>query len=633
MRIARYTSAPARRWPSNVRYWLIKGLSGSGLTACLIAILLAVSVHRVALAEALPPPADQVFHLSAKRGPTGEIIVDWSIASGAYLYRDSLTAVSEGSDLALATPKAETKDDPNFGPVEVYHRDVVATLAKPPATGTITLQARGCAEQGICYPIVEKTLDAATLAITDDAGTPDAAAKPAPNEPPSQSVSTAAQPLWAEAPPSLPVQNEGRLAHLMQGDTLPMLLAFLGFGILLAFTPCVFPMLPILSGLILGTNGRQSLRRSLILSASYVLAAAAAYGMIGLIAGSTGANLQLSLQNPAVLIVSALLFAILALPMFGLFEIRLPTRWQWAHRQSRQRGTVLGAAALGFGSALVVSPCVTPPLAAAILYAGQTGDAIKGGAALFALGVGMGLPLVAFALFGASVLPKAGAWLAAVRPAFGVIFLGIAILIVSRLVDAPVALALWGTLAIGSGVFLGAFDRHGPGAGRLVRLRQTTGLIGCLYGALLIIGASAGAEDPFKPLGFLVRASETSPIAAARPDIRVSSLAELSAALASEPPSHAALLSFTANWCTSCKSNEAVMRDPAVRAKLRALGVIDADVTEANDATRKLMARYAVVGPPTLLLIDRDGHEIPGSRLTGPLTTDTLSATLAKTGT
>lgn len=601
---------------------IIRRLGSGGLIASLTASSLGVFLQSEAIAVDLPPPADQVFHLAAKNGNAGEIIIDWSIAPGAYLYRDSLTAASDGRDLGLTTPKAETKDDPNFGPVEIYHHDVVATLSKPPATGTITLQARGCAEQGICYPIVEKTLDVATLAISGDD-----------TDAPAQSVGTSAQPLWAEAPPSLPPQNEGRLARLMQGDTLPMLLAFLGFGILLAFTPCVFPMLPILSGLILGTNGRQSLRRSLALSASYVLAAAAAYGMIGLVAGWTGSNLQLSLQSPAVLIVSALLFAILALSMFGLFEIRLPTRWQRVHRPNRARGTILGAAALGFGSALVVSPCVTPPLAAAILYAGQTGDAIKGGAALFALGVGMGLPLVAFALFGVSVLPRAGAWLTAVRPVFGVIFLGIAILIVSRLIDAQVALALWGTLAIGSGIFLGAFDRHGSGAGSFVRLRQTTGVICCLYGALLIIGASAGADDPFKPLGFLAHARETASVATARPEIRVSSLADLSAALASEPSSHPTVLSFTANWCTSCKSNEAVMRDPAVRTKLEALGVIDADITEANDATRKLMARYAVVGPPTLLLVDHNGHEIAGSRLTGPLTPDTLSATLAKTGT
>jgi thiol:disulfide interchange protein DsbD len=631
MHITHSVSAPGSSGRSRSERQQMDGLNQSSLAAGVLALCVLALVQSTAGAAEPPLPADQVFHLAAKRGSAGEIVFDWSVASGAYLYRDSLSAASDGHDLALTTPPAETKDDPNFGPVEVYHREVIATLAKPPATGTITLSARGCAEQGICYPVIEKTVDAATLAISSDDGTPT-----------STSISTVAsasgsdtpeQPLWSDAPPSLSPQPEGNLAGLMRGDAVPMLLAFLGFGILLAFTPCVFPMLPILSGLILGTNGRQSLRRSLTLSASYVVAAAAAYAMIGLMAGWTGSNLQLSLQSPAVLLVSAGLFVLLALSMFGLFEIWLPERWQRAHRRNRQRGTVLSAAALGFGSALVVSPCVTPPLAAAILYAGQTGDAIRGGAALFALGIGMGLPLVAFALFGASVLPKAGAWLAAVRPVFGVVFLGIAILIVSRLVAAPIALAFWGTLAIGSGIFLGAFDRHGPGAGRSTRLRQTTGLIGCLYGALLVIGASAGAEDPFRPLGFLARASETSPVAALKPDIRVSSLAELAAALASERQPSVTLLSFTANWCTSCKSNEAVMRDPAVRAKLQALDVIDADVTEANDATRKLMARYAVVGPPTLLLIDRDGHEIAGSRLTGPLTLDTLTATLEKTGT
>lgn len=230
MRIGRFLSVQARLCRSNVRRWLRTDLGGSGLKAGLMAISLALSAHSEASAADLPPPADQVFHLTATRGTSGKIILDWSISSGAYLYRDSLTAASEGRDLALETPKGETKDDPNFGPVEVYHRDAVATIARPPATGTITLQARGCAEQGICYPIVEKTLDVATLAISGDDTEAPATAAPTT---PAPSTAATAPPLWTEAPPSLSPQNEGmdRLARLVHANMLPIALA--GFGLLL----------------------------------------------------------------------------------------------------------------------------------------------------------------------------------------------------------------------------------------------------------------------------------------------------------------------------------------------------------------------------------------------------------------
>ena len=564
-----------------------------------------------------PRAADKTFQLSVDRSDAHELTLHWTIAPDSYLYRDSLRAKLNGQDVALILPKGDAKDDPNFGAVEVYHGSVEARLQGLPASGQMEVVSRGCAEQGICYPPQAKVIDLQTLAIQDLK--PDVGGARIENRTPilvSAAVETGA---------------EEDLSALLGGGLLPILAAFLGFGLLLSLTPCVFPMIPILSAMLAGAGSKLSAGRGFMLSLTYALAMATAYALVGFVAGMTGANLQAALQTPWALGLTAALFVALSLSMFGFFDLALPAGLAARLSGRGGRGSLVGAALLGFGSALIVGPCVTPPLAAAMLFAVQTGEAGKGAAALFALGLGMGLPLVAVGTFGAGILPKAGSWLDRVKPIFGAVFLAIAIMLVARLMPEPATLALWGTFAIGIAVFVGAFDRLEASSGWTLRLGKATGVATAVYGCVLIIGATAGARDPLRPLSFLsVPVNETQTHLS---ESRVSSLAgfheALTAAAASGRP---VLVSFTADWCTVCKSNEAVMADPTILDRLKALQIIVADVTTYGEQTRALMANFAVVGPPTLFLIDSAGREISGSRLTGPFTTQNLQSRLAQAG-
>ena len=585
-----------------------------------IALLLGLfSLFAISAADAdAPREADKTFQLSVDRSSADELTLHWTIAPDSYLYRDSLHAKLNGRDLVLILPKGEAKDDPNFGAVEVYHGSVEARLLSLPASGQMEVVSRGCAEQGICYPPQAKTIDLQTLAIQD--------VKPGPG-----GTRIEAQRIPTLISAAVETGAEEDLSALLGGGLVPILIAFLGFGLLLSFTPCVFPMIPILSAMLAGAGSKLSAGRGFTLSLAYALAMATAYAVVGFVAGMTGANLQVALQTPWALGLTAALFVALSLSMFGFFDLALPAGLAMRLSGRGGRGSLVGAALLGFGSALIVGPCVTPPLAAAMLFAVQTGEAGKGAAALFALGLGMSLPLVAAGTFGAGILPKAGSWLDRVKPIFGAVFLAIAIMLVARLMPEPATLALWGTFAIGIAVFVGAFDRLESSSGWTLRLGKVAGVATAVYGCVLIIGATAGARDPLRPLSFL--AVPVSEMQTHLSESRVSSLAGFREALtAAEASGRPVLVSFTADWCTVCKSNEAVMADPAIRSRLKALPIIVADVTTYGEQTRALMTSFAVVGPPTLFLVDSAGHEISGSRLTGPFTPQNLQSRLDQAG-
>lgn len=586
----------------------------SSIKARLVLILLLplVLFPSVALAET-PPPADKVFVLDAGRDGDGAVRLSWMVAPGAYLYRDSLKASLAGRALALAPPPGETKDDPNFGPVEVYHGAVALTVPGLPTSGALDVTYQGCAETGICYPPVRSRVDLASLTVTPQ---PRASLLADAAEPPAPAVSAA------------PVVADTDADAALSSGLLAVVPAFIGFGLLLAFTPCVFPMIPILSGILVGT-GQRSIGRGFSLSATYVLAMATAYGLAGLIAGWSGANLQAFLQTPLVLGLSAAVFVALALAMFGLFELALPSviATRIAGRQVRG-GSIGGAALIGFGSALVIGPCVTPPLAAAMLYAIDTGDAARGGVALFALGLGMGLPLVLAGTFGASLLPKAGPWLASFRRIFGLIFLGVAVMLATRLTPPPAGLALWGVWGIIVATFLGAFDRMGRASPWTARLAKAAGLTAALYGAVLIVGAAGGSGDPLRPLAFLAGRGATE--TAALPLTPPSDFDRVFAAEAAG--GKPVLVLFTADWCTICKSNEKILAEPDVRDRLARTARIAVDITAQTTEAEALMTRFRVVGPPALFLLDANGREIPGSRLIGAISAADLTARLTAIG-
>jgi thiol:disulfide interchange protein DsbD len=591
---------------------------------CLLALVVLFFGH-AAFAEALPPPADKAFLVAASRADDGLLTLRWTIAPGNYLYRDSLKATLDGRDVPLATRTGDEKDDPNFGRVDVYHDEAEATVAGLPASGHLQIFYRGCAEQGICYPPLAKAIDLKTLAVSDVRQSRDSEARAE-----SSAATSGAAPVVT---PSQPSGGEaGAASTYMNGGFGSMLAAFLGFGLLLALTPCVFPMIPILSGILASSGDRLSPTRGFALSLSYVLAMSAAYAVLGLAAGWSGQNLQAALQTPWALGLMAAIFTALALSMFGLFDLQLPTGPATRLAGGRVRGGgVAGAALLGFSSALIVGPCVTPPLAAAMLYAAQTGEAGKGAAALFTLGLGMGLPIVAVGTFGARLLPRSGPWLAQVKRVFGVIFVFVSASLVTRLLPGPAALALWGTVAIGVGVFIGGFDRLRAASGWDARLGKATGLAAAVYGATLIIGFAGGATDPMRPLAFL--GSGTAPVTSSASRSEVTSLAALDRALASLAGNgRPVLVSFTARWCTVCKSNEKVLDEPSIRARLEHLPVIAADVSTYGEEAKALLARFSVAGPPTLFLLDAGGQEIPGSRLIGPITADDIARRLAGAG-
>ncbi len=607
--------------------------------AWLVALVAGSAWASLAMAQtrAEPPAAGAVFSVAATRGAGGDLTVIWTAAPGTYLYRDSLGARVDGHAAALALPPGTEKDDPNFGRVEVYHGYVDGTVRDAPARGRLVVTLQGCADEGICYPPLARAIDLATLAVSDVPADPlsTRAAAPAVGD---AAGSAAAEVAPAAAPAAVPAvapvaapASEGSIwsdpAALLRGGLGPMLLAFLGFGVLLSLTPCVFPMIPILSGLLARSGEGLSARRGVALSASYVLAMALAYGLLGLVAGWSGANLQAALQTPWALGLAAAVFVALALSMFGLFELQVPPALaaRLAGGHAGPGGSLVGAAVLGFGSALVVGPCVTPPLAAALLYAAGSGAALTGAAALFMLGLGMGLPLIAVGLFGARVLPKSGPWLARVKQVFGVVFLVVAVSLVTRLLPGPQTLALWGALALGLAVFLGGFDHLTAASGWRPRLGKAAGLVSAVYGVALVLGASGGAQDPLRPLAFLSSgAGPEVPTA----ELRVTSLEGLKEALKANAGDRPALVTFTAAWCTVCKSNEAVMAEPAVRQQLAGVPIIAADITTYDAAAKALMDRYAVVGPPTVVLLDAAGREVPGSRITGPLTAEDITRRL-----
>ncbi|PZA11384.1 thiol:disulfide interchange protein [Rhodopseudomonas palustris] len=588
--------------------------------------LLAFVAALVAAQSAFAAPKQSPFRLGVQSAADG-VTLTWTIAPGVYLYRDKIVVrTPEGTQLAPHLPAGETKDDPNFGVTEVYHRSVTATIPAAALNGAtrLTVGYQGCAERGICYPPATANVDLASDTVT--------AAEPAnappqiqwPDAPALTEADASSPPAEATAPSMLPSMTEGWA---------PLLLAFAGFGLLLAFTPCVLPMVPIVAGMLTRAGQDISPVRGFALALTYTVAMASAYAALGVAAAWSGQNLQAALQTPAALLTMAAIYVALALSSFGLFELQLPARFGDAlsGRISGRAGPLIGAAALGFTSALIVGPCVTPPLAAALLYVAQTGDTARGAAALFALGLGMGFPLILVGIFGGGILPRSGPWLVTVRKLFGVVFLAIATTLIGRIVPGPVGLLLWAALAIATAVFFGAFDRLGRQHGPISRLAKAGGLALFVYGAALIVGAAAGADDPLRPLATLGQRQADAAVEART----VSSIQDMDTAIAdSRDRGKPIMIDFSADWCTACKTMErTVFAAPEVKRRLAGLTVIRADVTATNADTAALMKRFDVIGPPTLVFLDpRRGDEIAAARITGEVSADDFTRTLQRLG-
>ena len=576
-------------------------------------------------AQAAPLQPDKAFALTVRPDGQGALQLTWDIADGYYLYRSRFSAEIGGSTGDLTLPKGETHDDPWFGPEEIFRGTVTARLASPAAE--VTLGWQGCQEDGICYApqTVRLSADGAVLAPAER---PDGApgggwsAQAAPASPPDAGGSGVAGVTLA--------QDRGLIQGLeARGGRALVIAGFLGFGVLLAFTPCVFPMFPIVAGMLAGQGQALTVRRGLVLTAVYVVAMAAAFGLLGLAAGWTGANLQIVLQSPAAVMTVAGLFVLLAASMFGFYELQLPAALQARlGRASGRRGSVGGAAVLGFTSALIMGPCVTAPLAGALIYIAQTGDAALGAAALFALGLGQGLPLLAVGLFGPRILPRGGNWMTAAKQVFGVIFLGFAVWLAGRVVPGPVTLALWAGLLVGVAVFLGALDRLETAAPRWRRLSGAVGVLMLFAGLIEGVGAAMGAADPLRPLAPLADRAAPSLPADGSGFTRVSSRSGLEQALAQGADSPA-LVYVTADWCVVCRAIErGPLADPAVTAALTGLTAIKVDVSDVDAEAQALMRDLAVAGPPTMIFLDAARAEAGDSRLIGSLDSRDLLASI-----
>jgi thiol:disulfide interchange protein DsbD len=600
----------------------------------LLAILPAVLAGAGLARSAQPLPAEKAFTVKAQR--EGEDIrLIFTPSPGYYLYRDKFAAEAAGQSLSLRTPDGTVKQDPNFGESEIYHSRVDVDLPIPDAR-TIRLTYQGCQEDGICYPPLRRTLDVATLdlgpvdagfgppaatqstpsgwqsAASDDTGRPDKTAPGAGEEVDAGSVGT-------------PGMIE-RIAA--SGGAAMVVLSFLGFGLLLAFTPCVLPMYPILGGMLAREGERLNAARGFQTSLVYVTAMAAAFGLLGIVAAWSGQNLQLVLQSPIAIGALAAVFVVLALSMFGLFELQLPAALTSRIASAgTKRGSMVSAASLGFTSALIVGPCVTPPLAAALLYVGQSGNMALGAAALFALGFGQGLPLIGFATFGSGLLPRSGGWMESVKFAFGFIFLAAAVYMLSRVVPAQATMALWAALVLAIGVFVGGLDAVAPGIAMTRRAAKAAGVLALIYGGLLAIGAASGADDPLRPLARIARGagapSQGEELAFSSVTDHAALARDISASQAEGRPS---LVYFTADWCVSCKVIErSVLPSPVTAQALDGFTLTKVDLSDLTDGKTALMKDLGVIGPPTMVFYDAEGRERQQARLVGEMSVDDLA--------
>ncbi len=552
-------------------------------------------------------PVDEAFSLSAESTSRDRITVRFVIAEDYYLYRDKLRVDTDAGDARLGRPQmpeGRLQHDEYFGDQVVYYDelqfDVPVSAGAETTELPISVSFQGCADAGLCYPPTTRPLSVRLAATTSP---PDA------GPPPRSGAMVSEQDLLAE--------------RIRSGNLLAVLATFFGAGLLLAFTPCVLPMVPILSGIIVGAGRDRpvSRGRAFSLSLAYVLGMAFTYTVAGAAFAAVGQQAQAFFQKPWIIVLFAALFVWLALGMFGVFNLQVPPALQARLNElsSRQKqGSLLGTAIMGALSSLIVTACVAPPLVAALAVIGQSGDVLRGGAALFSLSLGMGAPLLLVGASAGRLLPKAGPWMDAVKAAFGVMLLGVAIWMLGRILPGPVTLALWSSLAFVTGYVL--MTMSGQGERRAVdAVRRGIGALVLVYGVLMLIGALAGRSDPLQPLAGLVGHGASQPADAHLEFRRIKTVSDLEQELdAAKRSGRPVMLDFYADWCVSCKEMERyTFTDPGVQAELDRAVLLQADVT-ANDAEdQALLQHFGILGPPTIVFFGPDGEERREFRLVG----------------
>ena len=555
-------------------------------------------------------PPDKAFSLDVKATDNRTLKADFDVTPSYYLYKSKISFTVDGGSTRIAAidlPQGDIKNDPNLGKVEVYHRPFSASIALDQVSSPVTLHAsyQGCSEKGLCYPAQEKVFRI---------------------DMPSGALAT-------KAPQTMLQQTEdSKIAGMFkQGSFWLIISFFFGAGLLLALTPCVFPMIPILSGIIVGRGHKITKTHAFILSLSYVLGMAITYAIAGVAAGLSGDLISNALQTPWVLGSFAGIFVLLSFSMFGFYELQLPSAWQSRLSDTSNHlhgGHLSGVFAMGALSAVIVGPCVAAPLAGALLYIGQTHDAILGGVALFALALGMGAPLLLIGTSAGALLPKAGAWMDGVKRFFGVLLLALAIWIVQPLLPMGLQMLLWGILLVLSSIYLYALDALPHNAKGGHKLMKGIGLLGLLLGVAYLIGALSGARDLLHPLGAISKA-EAAPTTMFT---RIKDLAELDRKLAAAN-GKIVMLDFYADWCISCKEMERfTFSDPTVKARLKSAILLQADVTANSPEDKELLKKFGLYGPPGIMFFDAHGHEMTDFRLVGIQDTAQFTNTLQQVG-
>ena len=541
-------------------------------------------------------PADQAFRFDALADGTDRVRLNWEIADGYYLYRARIKVATSSPAAQLGAtqfPPGQIKNDEYFGRQEIYHHELIAMVPVVRARGgafALPLQVtyQGCAEAGLCYPPITRTVSVQLPAGGSAAGA-------------------------GGGPPMDAPSEQSQFARLFSGNFFVMLGSFYLAGLVLAFTPCVLPMVPILSGIIAGGAHHVRAGHAFALSLTYVLGMAFTYTAAGVAGAAMGKEVQAAFQQWWVLGLFAGVFVAMALSMFGLYTVQMPVAIQTrlADLSSRQSaGTFGGVAVMGALSALIVTTCVGPALVAALLFISQTGQIARGGAALFALSIGMGTPLLIVGASAGKLLPKAGPWMELVKKLFGVMMLAVAAWMLSRIVSDRVALALWAVPALILAALLWSPIRAGSRAAWGLR---AAGVAAALYGIALVAGSALGGTDPLAPLPAF--AAQTQALSFRT----IKTLADLDREVAqARAQRRGVLLDFSADWCTSCKEMERyTFTDPGVRAALRGTVLLRADVT-ANDADdQALLRRFGILGPPTIAFYGADGRERPQYRVVG----------------
>jgi len=542
---------------------------------------------------------DEAFKLELAKQDHQTLIAQFKVAPGYYLYKQRIKFIikdaGNGSISAVNLPVGETKDDPNFGKQEVYHHDFLASIQLTNPNNAI-LQAtyQGCSENGLCYAPQTKTFNIANLGSdTDHFNT----------------TTSNIQPMASEQQNT----NEGQTETLLKsGKWWLIILGFFGAGLLLAFTPCVFPMIPILSSIIIGKNAHMSRLHAFNLSLAYTLGMSFTYTLLGIAAGLSGRLLSNALQTPWALGLGATIFVLLALSMFGFYELKLPSSvenrfFNWSNRI--KGGHLFSDFVMGIISALIISPCVAAPLAGALLYISKTHDVVLGGVALFSLSLGMGAPLLLIGASAGTLLPKVGEWMNAVRNLFGVLMLGVAVWLITPVIPAYLQLTMWAALLIVPAIFMHALDTLPADAKPLLRFWKGIAIMMLITGIALLIGALSGAKSPLQPLsGVLASTSQASESHVQFK--RIHNIDALNQAV-DAAQGKVVMLDFYADWCVSCKEYEQfVFTDGRVQDQLKDMVLLQADVTANNEDDLALLKRFDLFGPPGIIFFNKTGEQI-----------------------